>query len=166
MALIILNGPTGAGKNTIAAIVASRRKRCAVIDYHDLRNQFRTPHLTPWDGESGRRQNILGLEHASMLAGSFVANGYDCLILDVLNDETATLYRERLASHDPVLVHLLPSWPEIVRRNATRPPRLTDDELRQVYEGQARLSVYDVRLDTTMMSPDEVASRVVALMDA
>lgn len=164
MSLVILNGPTGTGKNTVAGIIARRRERCAVIDYDDLRNQFRTPHLTPWDGEAGRRQNILGLEHACMLAKSFVANGYDCLILDVLNDETATLYRELLAGHDPVLVHLLPTWEEIVWRNETRPPRLTDAELRMVYEGQERLSVYDVRIDTTDMTPEETAEHVLALM--
>lgn len=164
MRLIILNGPTGAGKNTVAGIVARRRERCAVIDYDDLRNQFRKPHLTPWDGQAGRRQNILGLEHASMLAKSFLANGYDCIILDVLNDETATLYRDLLREHGPVLVHLLPAWDEIVRRNRTRPPRLTDDELWMVYEGQTRLAVYDERIDTTDMSPDETADCVLTLM--
>jgi chloramphenicol 3-O-phosphotransferase len=145
MRLVILNGPTGTGKNTVSEIVARRRDRCAVIDYDDLRNQFRTPHLTPWDGEA--------------------ANGYDCIILDVLDDESASLYRELLAGHDPVLVHLLPTWEEIVRRNGTRPPRLTDAELRIVYEGQERLSVYDRRIDTTDMSPEETASRVLELMD-
>lgn len=165
MSLLILNGPTGTGKNTISGIVAGQRRRCAVIDYDDLRNQFRTPHLTPWDGEAGRRQNILGVEHACMLAKSFLANDYDCIILDVLNDETATIYRALLADHGPVLVHLLPSWDEILRRNATSPPRLTDAELRMVYDGQVALSVYDERIDTTAMSPVETAARVLALMD-
>ena len=165
MSLVILNGPTGTGKNTVSEIVARRRERCAVIDYDDLRNQFRTPHLTPWDGEAGRRQNILGVEHACMLAKSFLANGYDCIVLDVLNDETAAIYRDLLAGHEPVLVHLLPNWDEILRRNGTRPPRLTPDELRMVYEGQARLTVFDERIDTTDMSPEETAERVLALMD-
>lgn len=126
---------------------------------------FRKPHLTPWDGEAGHRQNVLGLEHACMLAKSFLANGYDCIILDVLNDETAGLYRELLDAHRPMLVHLLPEWEEIVRRNATRPPRLTADELRMVYEGQARLTVYDRRIDNTGMSPEDVADAVVQLMN-
>lgn len=164
MALVILNGPTGTGKNTVAEIVAQQRERCAVIDYDDLRNQFRKPHLTPWDGDAGRRQNILGLEHACMLANSFITNGYDCIILDVLNDATATLYRERLVGHDPVLIHLLPAWEEIVRRNRTRPPRLTDDELRMVYEGQVALTVFDERIDTTDMTPEQTADRILALM--
>lgn len=164
MSLVILNGPTGTGKNTVSEIVARRRERCAVIDYDDLRNQFRKPHLTPWDGEAGRLQNVLGVEHACMLAKSFLANGYDCIILDVLTDETAILYRERLAGNEPLLVHLLPTWEEIVRRNGTRPPRLTIDELRMVYEGQVALTVYDERIDTTTMSPLATAERVLALM--
>lgn len=162
--LLVLNGPTGTGKNTIAGIVAQRRERCAVIDYDDLRNMFRKPHLTPWDGEAGRRQNLLGLEHACALARSFLANGYDCLILDVLSDETATAYREGLADLGPRLVHLLPTWEEIVRRNGTRPPRLTDEHLRMVYEGQERLSVFDERIDTTDLAPEDVADRIVGMM--
>lgn len=164
MSVIVLNGPTGTGKNTISEIVAQRRDRCAVIDYDDLRNMFRKPHLTPWDGEEGRRQNILGLQHACTLARSFVAHGYDCIILDVLSDETATLYKELLADLSPVLVHLLPTWEEILRRNGTRPPRLTDRELRMVYEGQAALSVYDVRIDNTHLSAADAAERVLDFM--
>lgn len=164
MSVIVLNGPTGAGKNTISEVIAQRRDRCAVVDYDDLRNMFRKPHLTPWDGEAGRRQNILGLEHACMLARSFVANGYDCIILDVLSDETAMLYRQQLADLKLNLVHLLPTWDEILRRNGTRPPRLTNDELRMVHEGQMALSVFDVRIDNTDLSPEMAATKVLELM--
>ena len=161
---MILNGPTGTGKNTIAEIVAQRRDRCAIIDYDVLRNMFRKPHLTPWDGEAGHRQNVLGLQHACMLAKSFLTNDYDCLVLDVLSDETAGLYRDILKDHNPQLIHLLPSFEEIVRRNGTRPPRLTDEELRMVYEGQTQLRVFDTRIDNTHLSPDEVAHAILQLM--
>lgn len=55
-----------------------------------------------------------------MLARSFVDNGYDCTILDVLSDETATLYKALLAVLEPTLVLLLPTWEEILRRNEQR----------------------------------------------
>jgi chloramphenicol 3-O-phosphotransferase len=164
MNLMILNGPTGTGKNTIAEIVAQGRDRCAIIDYDVLRNMFRKPHLTPWEGEAGHRQNVLGLEHACILAKSFLMNGYDCLILDVLSDETAGLYRELLKEYNPQLIHLLPSFEEIVRRNGTRPPRLTDEDLKMVYDGQRQLRAFDTQIDNTHLSPEEVADAVLQLM--
>lgn len=164
MHLIILCGPTGTGKNTVAEIVAQQRERCAIVDFDMLRNMFRKPHLTPWDGEAGQRQNNLGAEHACMVATSLLTNGYDCIVLDVLNDQTAALYRERLERFDPLVVQLLPTYEEIVRRNGTRSRRLTDAELRMVYESQAEVSDYDVRIDNTHLSPEETAKMVLDLM--
>lgn len=74
---------------------------------------FRKPHLTPWEGEAGHRQNVLGVEHACMLAKSFLSNDYDCLVLDVLSDETAGLYRGLLKEYNPQLIHLLPTFEEM-----------------------------------------------------
>lgn len=100
-----------------------------------------------------------------MMAKSFLANGYGVIILDVLSDETKSLYREHLRKFEPKLIQLLPTFGEIERRNETRPPRLTYDELNMVYEGQASLSVYDTRIDNTDMSPDEIADAVLELID-
>lgn len=165
MNLIILNGPTGTGKNTIAEIVAHKRNRCAVIDYDVLRNMFRNPHLAPWNGEAGKVQNVLGLEHACKLARSFIEHGYDCLILDVLNDETAGLYREKLKEYKPKLVLLLPTFEEMQRRNKTRPPRLTEDELKMVYDQQTKLTVFDKKIDNSHVTANEIASEIIKLMD-
>lgn len=164
MKLIILCGPTGTGKNTIAELVAQQRKRCAVVDYDVLRNMFREPHLTPWDGEAGSRQNLLGIEHASMLALSFLGNGYDCLVLDVLSDETAEVYREQLRQFNPMIIHLLPTYDEILRRNRTRPPRLTKQELATVYKGQCDFSGFDIQIDNTQLPPEIVAERILGFM--
>lgn len=164
MKLVILSGPTGTGKNTIAELVAQQRDRCAVIDFDVLRNMFRKPHLTPWDGDAGHRQNVLGVDHACMLASSLLANGYDCIILDVLSDATASLYKEKLSHHDPVIVQLLPTYDEILRRNRTRPPRLTDEELEMVYQGQLEFSIFDERIDNTDLSPPEAADHILALI--
>lgn len=164
MKLIILCGPTGTGKNTIAELVAHQRRRCAIVDFDVLRNMFRKPHLTPWDGEAGNRQNLLGIEHASMLASSLIGNGYDCIILDVLSDETARAYREQLSQFDPVIIHLLPTYDEIIRRNRTRPPRLTEQELETIYKKQCDFSGFDFQIDNTQLPPEVVAQRIHGLM--
>jgi hypothetical protein len=79
-----------------------------------------------------------------MLAKSYLANEFDCVVLDVLSDETASLYKQQLREFHPRRVLLLPSFEEIVRRNGTRPPRLTDEHLHMVYQGQTQLKVMTI----------------------
>jgi chloramphenicol 3-O-phosphotransferase len=164
MSLIILNGPTGAGKNTIAALVAKMRSHCAIVDFDALRNMFAKPHKAPWQGEEGVSQQLLGVRHACMLAQSFLKHKYDVILLDVLTPETAAIYKEELAAYSPKLILLLPTFAEIKRRNLTRPPRLTDAELEMVYQQQSKLGVYDHRIDNTHLSPEEAALEVNILM--
>ena len=51
------------------------------------------PHKAPWDGEEGKSQQILGVENACLLAKNFIKNKIDVVILDVITDETANLYK-------------------------------------------------------------------------
>lgn len=164
MSLIILNGPTGTGKNTISALIAKQRTNCAVIDFDVLRNMFAHPHKTPWDGEEGHKQQLLGVEHACLLAKSFLQNGFDVIILDVLSNETAKIYKERLSEFAPLLVLLLPTFAEIKNRNLTRPPRLTAAELEMVYQQQTQLTVFDHKIDNSLLSAEEVAAQLNDLM--
>jgi len=164
MALIILNGPTGAGKNTISAIIAKKRTRCAVVDFDDIRKMFVKPHKTPWDGEEGLSQQLLGVNHACLIAQSFLENKFDVILLDVLSEETAKIYKDKLRKYSPKLIFILPSFDEIERRNTTRPPRLTNQELEMVYKEQAQLKTFDHKIDNSLMSADEVAGKVNKLM--
>lgn len=164
MSLIILNGPTGTGKNTISTLIAKKRTKCAVIDFDVLRNMFVTPHKAPWEGEEGHAQQLMGVNHACMLAADFLEHDFDVILLDVLSDETAEIYREKLKKYNPQLILLLPTFDEIKRRNLTRPPRLTAAELEMVYKQQTELSVFDMKIDTTELSAEEVAEQVELIM--
>lgn len=164
MNLIILNGPTGTGKNTISRLVANKRERCAVVDFDVLRNMFYKPHLTPWDGKAGHRQNLLGVDHACMLAKSYLEHEYDVIILDVLTNETAHIYKDKLSTYNPQLIFLLPTYDEIIKRNMTRPPRLTNSELENVYKQQQTLTIYDRKIDNTDLSAEDIADQLLKLM--
>jgi len=158
--LLILNGPTGTGKNTIAEIVSKKTERSVVIDVDLLRLMVKNPHKAPWQGEEGKHQQLLGVSNACLLAKEFIKNGFSVIILDVLSDETAKLYKDNLNEFKPKLVLLLPTWEEIVRRNKTRERRLTDDELEMVYKQQADLKTFDEKIDNTNLSPEEVAEKI------
>jgi adenylylsulfate kinase-like enzyme len=158
--ILILSGPTAAGKNTVGHLVAKQHARCAVIDFDAVRAMFVQPHRAPWEGEEGRAQQQLGIRHVCHIAQGFVTAGWPTIILDVLTDETAALYRQQLPQLSFKVVQLLPCFAEVKRRFDERGPCLTDNELVQVYAGQEAFRAYDLRLDNTVLPVEDAASRI------
>lgn len=158
--ILILTGPPGAGKNTISSVFARHGKKCAVIDVDLIRWIILQPHKAPWEGEEGHKQQLLGVRHACMLAKSLISENYDVLILDVISDETAQIYKGTLKDSQPKIVLLLPSFEEIKRRNKIRPPRLKEEQIKMLYKQQKSLTKYDLKIDNTNLSAEEVVSKM------
>jgi len=160
MNILILTGPTGTGKNTIAESLSKKKERCAVIDVDLLRLMVKSPHKAPWQGEEGHKQQLLGVSNACLLAKEFIKNNFSVIVLDVLSDETAKIYKETLAQYQPKIILLLPSWQEIVRRNKTRKAKLTDEELKMVYKQQTNFKTFDEKIDNSNLSAEETADNL------
>ena len=160
MKILILTGPAGAGKNSIAQILAKKLEVCAVIDVDIVRWMLLQPHKAPWDGEEGRRQQILGVKNTCLLASNFVQNNSDVVILDVLSQETLQIYRKELDKFHLKIVLLLPTFEEIQKRNKMRPSRITEDEIALLYKSQEVLLGYDEKIDNTNLSAEDVAIRL------
>ena len=158
--MLLLTGPTAAGKNTVARILARRMSRCAVVDFDLVRAMFVQPHRAPWQGDEGRAQQVLGIRHVAQLALGFHAAGWQTIILDVVVNETLPLYRESLEAVPLCVVQLLPSFEETRRRFYARGPVLTDAEFAHVYRDQDAFHLADLRLDTTHIDPETTATRV------
>jgi len=163
MPLLILTGPPGAGKNTIAAAFARGQTRCAVIDVDLVRWMVLQPHKAPWEGGEGCRQQHLSILTTCWLARNFCEHGFLVVIHDVVSAATARLYRRELHAHEPKIVLLLPVFEEIERRNNLRPPRLTAEQIRTQYQSQEAFTDYDYRFDNTALSAQEVAARLLAV---
>lgn len=161
MSVIILTGPPGAGKNTIAQIIAKRRNQCAVIDVDLVRWMILQPHKAPWEGNAGKKQQMLGARNACLLANSFLKEAYEVIILDVLTTDSARLYQKQLQKSNVKIILLLPTYEEILRRNILRPPRLKKDEVKKLYDQQKGFTEYDEIVDNTNLSPEETAQRVI-----
>ncbi|MFN8492393.1 MAG: AAA family ATPase [Caldilineaceae bacterium] len=159
--ILILTGPPAAGKTTIGPLLARQLERCAVVDVDQVRAMLVQPHIAPWRGEAGVAQLRLGAHNACTLAHNFVAAGYAVVILDVLTDETAQLYRTALAEYQPTIVLLLPSLTEVLRRNQTRGQWLTDDEVELLYTWQENLHVYDRKIDNTSTSAEALVFELI-----
>jgi hypothetical protein len=162
--MLIITGPTAAGKNTVATLLAKQRERCAVVDFDLVRSMFVQPHHPPWAGEEGEAQHILGVQQVCSLAERFAEAGWEVIILDVLSDTSSEIYRRLLGRFFPRTVQLLPAYAELRRRFHARGAVLTEDELKAVYERQVTFTKYDLRIDNTCMGPREVASQVAPLL--
>ncbi len=156
MKVIILTGPAGAGKNTIGYALAKTRERCAVIDVDLVRWMLCQPHKGPWEGEEGVGQQLLAVKNTCALTQNFIKDNADVILLDVVTNETAKLYRELLQEYSPHIVLLLPTFEETQKRVATREFRITQDEEKLVYSWQEALKDFDTKIDNTTRSVDDV----------
>lgn len=158
MSILILTGPAASGKNTVSEILSHKKERCAVIDVDVVRCMYRQPHKAPWEGEEGNNQQKLGVKNAILLAKNFAHNGTDVIILDVLTDETAKIYKEELPEAKIVL--LMPTYDEAFKRYKNRPHTIKEGEFRLVYDWQKNLTIYDRIIDNTALSAEETAAKL------
>lgn len=60
--MLLLTGPTAAGKNTIGQLLSKYYSHCAIVDFDVINQMFAHPHYAPWQGEKGRQQKQLGID--------------------------------------------------------------------------------------------------------
>lgn len=158
MQILILTGPAASGKNTISKILAQKTKKCAVIDVDDVRQMLVNPHKAPWEGEEGKSQQKLGVENTCLLARNFVKNNTDVIILDVVIDETATIYKRLLP--EAKIIFLMPSFEETHKRFTGRTHSISEGEFKMIYAWQEKLTIYDERIDNSNLSPEETVEKI------
>jgi predicted kinase len=160
MRVLVLTGPPAVGKTTIGRLLVRDRPRGVLVDIDDVRHMVVAGHAAPWDGAEGHRQQRLGVINGCGLARTFAGHGYDVVIVDVLTNETAELYRELL--DDPLIVQLAVSYPEALRRAHSRKVFLTWDEFRDLHDQEAELTRADHRIDTDPLTAERAAAQLTA----
>ncbi len=161
MGIFILTGPAAAGKNSISKIIAQKIKKCAVIDVDTVRQMFVKPHKAPWEGKEGKRQQLLGVKNASMLAKNFSDDKTKVIILDVITNETAKLYKKYLGNIKIFL--LMPGYAIAIKRFKARRSSvsITEKEFKMLYCWERDLTVFDKKIDNSTMSLEEAANHII-----
>ncbi len=170
--VIIVSGPPGAGKTSVAEALCERFDRMLHVEVDTLRHMVKAGYRHPWAGDAqAAEQLLLAVRNASALARESVAARYAAVIDDIVTAEMAAHYREALAGIDaPVhLVTLLPRLDVTLARDSARRESLPDraralhEQLsREAAAGELPGAVLDTSDDTNAQLTADRVQDVVA----
>ncbi len=116
--IFVISGPPGSGKSTIGKILAEKVTNSAIVSTDTIRYLIKNGKADRGDPDWERQLN-LGAETASLLANSFLKNGFNVFLDDVVCDNTRiNIYSKNLI--DPIFITLLPSKEVVARRDLER----------------------------------------------
>ncbi len=127
--VIIVTGPAGAGKSSVAQAICERFDRMLHVDVDSLRHWVVAGYRHPWlDDSLAREQRLLATRNAASIARNAIAMRYAAVIDDVVFAENAQQYRETLERIDCNVhfVTLLPDLETALARDAARPGSIPD----------------------------------------
>ncbi len=171
--VVIITGPAGAGKSSVARELCTAFERSAHIEVDEVQHMIvsgraspagRSPSETEW-----ARQRELATRNTAALARNFSTSGITAVIDDVLESrEELDQYLTYLDGLPVFLFTLLPNVDTLRQRDAGRTPeqRMGDRclELHQIIStnGEDR----GLRLDTSSMTVDDVVDAIIERMES
>jgi chloramphenicol 3-O-phosphotransferase len=153
--IIVISGLPGAGKSTVARLLAERYPRAAYIEADAVQRmivsggEWPDPRLNP----ESERQLRLRVSNGCLLARSFANAGFVALLDDIYIGDRITHLREDLNGIAFEFVMLNPSLDELRRRNAGRAKRDAFAQAKHLYDvvqsGTERVGLWLDTSDTT-----------------
>jgi chloramphenicol 3-O-phosphotransferase len=165
--IVILSGPPGAGKSSVAESLCARYDRTVHLQTDDLFDWIRMGFISPWLPASDRQNHMIA--RAAARAASAYAEDLFAVFIDgvigphLLPDYIAELSSARVRVH---FVRLMPSLDEILQRGLSRHaiPKVPEDLLRR---GHAQFITWGdsagCTIDSSGLTADQTGDRV---MDA
>jgi chloramphenicol 3-O-phosphotransferase len=170
-AVMIITGPPGAGKTTVAAALAGRSARLAVHlhsddFYHYIRSGYVEPYLA-----AAHEQNRVVIGVLAGAAAGYAAGGYLVLLDGIIGPWFLDPFRDAAARAARPLHYavLRPDLAQTLRRARERPgPQLRESgPIRALHQQFSQLGDLEPHaLDTTALTPDQTIESVRAALTA
>jgi cytidylate kinase len=165
--LLVVSGPPGAGKSTVAALIAERFESSVLVEGDAFFGFLRAGAIEPWLVES-HAQNEVVTDVAAAATAAFVAGGYDTVYDGVLGPWFLPAFARRLGIDEFDYAVLLPSVDACVRRVATRVGHGFSDEAaaRSMHEQFVTHRPADSHvIDDGSSNPDAIAGEIIRRRD-
>lgn len=164
--LLLITGPAGAGKTTLARAWCATRRRAASVELDQIRELIVAGRADPqMRGTLQGQQYALSVRCCIALAQTFLDDGYDVVIDDaVLPEPFERYWRARLEGLVWTMAVLVPSLSEVLARSRAREKRVSERLSAEQHEACLRWPA-ESQIDTTGLSVEESLRLVRELTD-
>jgi predicted kinase len=168
--VVVVTGPPGAGKTTVARLVADALSPSVHLHSDDFWDYIRNGRIAPHLPES-KQQNELVVQILAEAAIGYARGGYDVIVDGIVGPWFIEVFRKP-ATEAGLSLHYVVLRPDervaAERAMSRGSPALTDDgPVRKMYAEFSGLGRYEAFvLDSSQQTPDETARLVVEQMAA
>ena len=163
--MIVVTGPPGAGKTTVAGLVADALSPSVHLHADDFWNYIRSGRIAPYLSES-KQQNEVVMQIVAQAATGYACSGYKIVVDGIVGPWFIDAFRQ-LAVENDLSLHYIVLRPDesvaVDRALGRSSPALIDESpVRKMYIEFSNLGAFEAFvIDNTHQTADETARLVI-----